>query len=142
MAPLAAFFAIVFSSGSCGPASTNHATRHNWWAEPSALIPDVDYERGRNAVKHKSAWVVKNFETANTPKHLIPVKSGSPACPTEALSGLEPRTRALRIGDRARISAEDAFRLAVVLDGAVAIALSLGQRGELAGMRSHDDWRI
>ena len=79
VAPLAAFFAIVFSSGSCGPASTSHATRHNWWAEPAALIPDVDYERGRNAVKHKSAEVVKNFDSASTPNLLTPVKSGSSA---------------------------------------------------------------
>ena len=42
-APLAAFFAIFFSSGCCDSASDAHAGRHNGWAEPSTLIPDVDY---------------------------------------------------------------------------------------------------
>ncbi len=46
LAPLAAFFAILFSSGIqvvvTQPRRTN-AIRHNWWAEPSTLIPDVDY---------------------------------------------------------------------------------------------------
>jgi hypothetical protein len=42
-APLAAFFAIVFSSGLATQPQTNHLARHNWWAEPSTLIPDVDY---------------------------------------------------------------------------------------------------
>ena len=42
-APLAAFFAIVFSSGLATQPQTNHSARHNWWAEPSTLIPDVDY---------------------------------------------------------------------------------------------------
>jgi hypothetical protein len=42
-APLAAFFAIVFSSGCCDSASNAHAGRHYGWAEPSTLIPDVDY---------------------------------------------------------------------------------------------------
>ena len=42
-APLAAFFAIFFSSGCCDSASDAHSGRHNGWAEPSTLIPDVDY---------------------------------------------------------------------------------------------------
>jgi hypothetical protein len=42
-APLAAFFAIVFSSGLATQASDEPLGRHNWWAEPSTLIPDVDY---------------------------------------------------------------------------------------------------
>ena len=41
-APLA-FFAIVFSSGCCDSASDGSLARHNGWAEPSTLIPDVDY---------------------------------------------------------------------------------------------------
>ena len=41
--PLAAFFAIVFSSGCCDSASDEPLGRHYWWAEPSTLIPDVDY---------------------------------------------------------------------------------------------------
>ena len=41
--PLAAFFAIVFSSGCCDSASDARAGRHYGWAEPSTLIPDVDY---------------------------------------------------------------------------------------------------
>src|SRR5262245_34758867 len=41
--PLAAFFAIFFSSGCCDPASDEPLGRHYWWAEPSTLIPDVDY---------------------------------------------------------------------------------------------------
>jgi hypothetical protein len=39
----AAFFAILFSSGYLVSASTDRLTRHNWWAESSTLIPDVDY---------------------------------------------------------------------------------------------------
>ena len=42
--PLAAFFAIVFSSGCCDSASDEPLGRHYGWAEPSTLIPDVDYE--------------------------------------------------------------------------------------------------
>jgi hypothetical protein len=42
-APLAAFFAIVFSLGVSGSTSDEPLGRHNWWAEPSTLIPDVDY---------------------------------------------------------------------------------------------------
>jgi hypothetical protein len=38
-----AFFAIVFSSGCCDSASDGIAHRHNGWAEPATLIPDVDY---------------------------------------------------------------------------------------------------
>src|SRR5438477_10514698 len=41
--PLAAFFAIVFSSGCCDSASDEPLGRHYGWAEPSTLIPDVDY---------------------------------------------------------------------------------------------------
>jgi hypothetical protein len=41
--PLAAFFAIFFSSGCCASASDEPLGRHYWWAEPSTLIPDVDY---------------------------------------------------------------------------------------------------
>jgi hypothetical protein len=41
--PLAAFFAILFSSGCCDSASDGQLDRHNGWAEPSTLIPDVDY---------------------------------------------------------------------------------------------------
>ena len=41
--PLAAFFAIVFSSGCPDSASDSQRDRHNGWAEPSTLIPDVDY---------------------------------------------------------------------------------------------------
>ena len=42
--PPLAFFAIVFSSGCCDSASDGPLSRHNGWAEPSTLIPDVDYE--------------------------------------------------------------------------------------------------
>jgi hypothetical protein len=43
-APLAAFFAIgFFSSGLAAQPRTDHSDRHNGWAEPSTLIPDVDY---------------------------------------------------------------------------------------------------
>jgi hypothetical protein len=42
-APLAAFFAIVFSSRISDSTSDEPLGRHNWWAEPSTLIPDVDY---------------------------------------------------------------------------------------------------
>jgi hypothetical protein len=41
--PLAAFFAIFFSSGCCDSASDEPLGRHYGWAEPSTLIPDVDY---------------------------------------------------------------------------------------------------
>jgi hypothetical protein len=41
--PPFAFFAIVFSSGCCDSASNGLLDRHNGWAEPSTLIPDVDY---------------------------------------------------------------------------------------------------
>jgi hypothetical protein len=41
--PLAAFFAIFFSSGCCASASDEPLGRHYGWAEPSTLIPDVDY---------------------------------------------------------------------------------------------------
>jgi hypothetical protein len=41
---LAAFFAmLVFSLGCGGSTSDGHHDRHNGWAEPSTLIPDVDY---------------------------------------------------------------------------------------------------
>ncbi len=42
-APLAAFFAIVLSLGVSDSTSRRPLGRHNWWAEPSTLIPDVDY---------------------------------------------------------------------------------------------------
>jgi hypothetical protein len=42
-APLAAFFAIVFSLELSDSASDGPLGRHNGWAEPSTLIPDVDY---------------------------------------------------------------------------------------------------
>jgi hypothetical protein len=42
--PPLAFFAIVFSSGCCDSASDEPLGRHYGWAEPSTLIPDVDYE--------------------------------------------------------------------------------------------------
>ena len=38
-----AFFAIIFSSGCRDSASDDQRSRHNGWAEPSTLIPDVDY---------------------------------------------------------------------------------------------------
>ena len=38
-----AFFAIVFSSGLAAQPPTDRLDRHNGWAEPSTLIPDVDY---------------------------------------------------------------------------------------------------
>jgi hypothetical protein len=41
--PPLAFFAIVFSSGHPASASDSQRDCHNWWAEPSTLIPDVDY---------------------------------------------------------------------------------------------------
>jgi len=43
-APLAAFFAIGFLSSRISDSTSDEPLgRHNWWAEPSTLIPDVDY---------------------------------------------------------------------------------------------------
>jgi hypothetical protein len=42
-APLAAFFAIGSLLRISDSASDEPLGRHNWWAEPSTLIPDVDY---------------------------------------------------------------------------------------------------
>ena len=72
--PLAAFFAIFFSSGCCDPASDEPLGRHYGWAEPSTLIPDVDYGGDFFHVKHKSARVVKKSALPDTPIHVYEVK--------------------------------------------------------------------
>ncbi len=77
-------------------------TCHYWWAEPAALIPDVDYGRPQSAVKHKSEQVVKNFADSATPNRNTGVKSGRAA---RRSYGTRRRSRARFASAMVRVSA-------------------------------------
>src|SRR4029079_5531758 len=54
----------------CGSTSDGPLGRHNGWAEPSTLIPDVDYGLDFLCVKHKIALLVKRSSRRDTRRHV------------------------------------------------------------------------